>query len=117
MIQNNYSLLYNKPMTETYYSHHVFFCTNQRANCEDCCENFKSQAMRGYMKDRLKAINLHGPGKVRVSSSGCLGRCDHGPVIAVYPEAVWYTWVDEEDIDEIIEQHLIKGQQVERLKI
>ncbi len=104
-------------MPENYYTHHVFFCTNQRQNCEDCCENFKSGEMRGYMKDRLKEKNLHGPGKIRVSSSGCLGRCELGPVIAVYPDAVWYTWVDEEDIDEIIEQHLIKGQVVNRLKL
>jgi (2Fe-2S) ferredoxin len=104
-------------MPETYYTHHVFFCTNQRQNCEDCCENFKSGEMRSYMKDRLKEKNLHGPGKVRVSSAGCMGRCELGPVIAVYPEAVWYTWVDEDDIEEIIEQHLLRGQVVERLKI
>lgn len=104
-------------MTETYYSHHVFFCTNQRKKGEDCCENFKSLDMRGYMKDRLKEKGLHGPGKVRVSSSGCLGRCELGPVIAIYPEAVWYSWIDETDIDEIIEQHLTNGRQVERLKI
>jgi (2Fe-2S) ferredoxin len=37
--------------------------------------------------------------------------------MVIYPEAVWYTYVDQEDIDEIIEQHLVQGKIVERLKI
>ena len=54
---------------------------------------------------------------VRVNPSGCLDRCEEGPVIVVYPEEIWYTYVDKEDIDEIIEQHLINGKVVERLRI
>ena len=46
-----------------------------------------------------------------------MGRCDEGPVIVVYPEGVWYTYVDEEDLDEIIEEHLLKGNVVKRLKL
>ena len=49
---------------------------------------------------------LAGAGKVRVNQAGCLDRCDEGPVIVVYPEEVWYTYVDQEDVDEIIEEHL-----------
>ncbi|HHJ20247.1 MAG TPA: (2Fe-2S) ferredoxin domain-containing protein, partial [Gammaproteobacteria bacterium] len=44
-------------------------------------------------------------------------RCSEGPVVVVYPEAVWYTYVDHEDIDEIIDEHLLNGRVVERLKI
>lgn len=58
---------------------------------------------------------MHGPGKVRVSKSGCLGRCAIGPCIVIYPEAVWYTYASLEDLDEIIASHLIAGQTVERL--
>jgi (2Fe-2S) ferredoxin len=54
---------------------------------------------------------------VRVNKAGCLDRCAGGPVAVVYPEGVWYTFVDESDIDEIVEQHLAKGQVVERLKL
>ena len=57
------------------------------------------------------------PGKVRINSAGCLDRCDKGPVIVVYPEATWYTYVDQEDIDEIVDSHLVQGKVVERLKI
>ena len=69
------------------------------------------------MKKRLKEQGLTGAGKVRVNSAGCLDRCEEGPVCVVYPEAIWYTFIDEEDLDEIIEEHLIGGQPVERLKI
>jgi (2Fe-2S) ferredoxin len=100
-----------------FYQRHVFFCCNQRAPGEACCNNHGSQAMRDYCKERVKALKLAGPGRIRVNSAGCLDRCDLGPVLVVYPEAVWYTYVDKEDIDEIIEQHLVNGHVVERLKI
>jgi (2Fe-2S) ferredoxin len=73
--------------------------------------------MRQYAKDRIKALKLAGPGKIRINQSGCLDRCDEGPVMVVYPDAVWYTYVDEEDVDEIISEHLQNGRVVERLKI
>jgi (2Fe-2S) ferredoxin len=49
--------------------------------------------------------------------AGCLDRCDEGPVMVVYPEEVWYTYVDQEDVDEIVQEHLVNGRVVERLKI
>ena len=55
------------------------------------------------------------PGGVRVNKAGCLDRCAGGPVAVVYPEGVWYTFVDEADIDDIVDQHLKGGQVVERL--
>ena len=60
---------------------------------------------------------MKGEGKVRINKAGCLDRCDQGPVMVVYPEAVWYTYVDKEDVEEIIQEHLIHGRVVERLKI
>ena len=44
-------------------------------------------------------------------------RCDEGPVVVVYPEEVWYTYVDKSDIDEIVEEHLRHGRVVQRLRI
>jgi (2Fe-2S) ferredoxin len=90
----------------SYYERHVFFCCNQRAS-----------AMRDYAKKRVKELGLAGPGKVRINQAGCLDRCEEGPCVVVYPEAVWYTYVDRADIDEIIEQHLSRGRVVERLRI
>ena len=63
---------------------------------------------------------VHGPGRagqVRFQKAGCLERCGEGPVLVVYPEAVWYTYVDKTDIDEIIDEHLVNGRVVERLKL
>jgi (2Fe-2S) ferredoxin len=58
---------------------------------------------------------LAGPGEVRVKKAGCLDRCSGGPVAVVYPEGVWYSYVDKADIDEIVESHLKNGQVVQRL--
>ena len=56
-------------------------------------------------------------GKVRINMAGCLDRCDEGPCMVVYPDAVWYTYVDRSDIDEIIDEHLKHGRVVRRLCI
>lgn len=101
----------------SYYQHHVFFCVNQRNNGERCCNDCGAQTVRDYAKAKIKALKLDGKEKIRINNAGCLDRCAEGPVIVVYPEAVWYTYVDEEDIDEIIESHLQNGRIVERLKI
>lgn len=101
----------------SYYQHHVFFCTNQRENGDACCATFDAQAMRDYAKQRTKALGLHKNGQSRINSAGCLNRCAEGPVIVVYPEAIWYTYVDQTDIDEIIESHLQHGKPVERLML
>ena len=100
-----------------YYRHHVFFCTNLREDGSQCCAQCAAKAMRDYMKGRCKELGLSGPGRARINTAGCMDRCAEGPVIAVYPEAVWYTYVDRSDVDEIIESHLIGGRVVERLRI
>jgi len=101
----------------SYYKHHVFFCTNQRKPGETCCNSLGAEALRGYAKDRVKALGLNKPGQVRINSAGCMERCDLGPVMVIYPEGVWYTYIDKQDIDEIVDRHLVKGEIVERLKI
>ncbi len=99
-----------------YYQRHIFFCTNERAAGEDSCANHRSADAAKHCKDAVKAAGLSGPGKVRVNKAGCLDRCAAGPVCVVYPEAVWYSYVDEQDIDEIVESHLKNGVVVERLR-
>lgn len=101
----------------SYFKHHVFFCCNQRAEGESCCNNFGASALQTYAKDRTAELGLRGKGSVRINKAGCLGRCDNGPVLVVYPEETWYTFIDKDDIDEIIAEHLQNGRVVERLKI
>ena len=99
----------------SYYERHIFFCLNERSNGEACCAQYQAQAAFDRCKQQVKAAGLAGPGKVRVNKAGCLDRCAAGPVAVVYPEAVWYSFVDLQDIDEIVESHLKNGQVVERL--
>ena len=101
--------------TPPYFKRHIFFCLNERKNNEACCAQQDAQAAFDHCKARVKALGLAGPGEVRVNKAGCLDRCSGGPVAVVYPEAVWYTYVDQSDIDEIVELHLKNGQVVERL--
>ena len=101
----------------SYYKHHIFFCLNQRSNGEACCADHDAQAAFDHCKSKVKAANLAGPGGVRVNKAGCLDRCAGGPVAVVYPDETWYTFVDNTDIDEIVESHLKNGQPVERLRL
>lgn len=103
----------------SYYQKHIFFCTNDRGAQADrpSCNRCGSAMLREYAKKRIQDLGRAGQGGIRVNSSGCLDRCEQGPVCVVYPEGVWYTYVDEFDIDEIIDSHLLAGKPVERLKI
>jgi len=103
------------PENKSYYQRHIFFCLNQREGGEECCAQHKAQAAFERCKSQAKAEGLLGPGKVRVNKAGCLDRCAGGPIAVVYPEAVWYSYVDESDIVEIVQSHLRDGVVVQRL--
>ena len=104
-------------MDTPYYKYHVFFCTNQRTDGRACCQDCRAAEMRSYMKKRIKESGHSGKGQIRVNTAGCLDRCDLGPVMVIYPQAIWYTYLDEEDIDEIIENLLSEGRPIKRLQI
>lgn len=101
----------------SYFKHHVFFCCNQRPAGEACCNSRGAAELQAYAKDRVAELGLKGQGQVRINKAGCLGRCDEGPVLVVYPDNVWYTYVDKADVDEIISEHLQNGRPVGRLRI
>jgi (2Fe-2S) ferredoxin len=99
----------------SYYQHHIFFCLNERKAGEASCANHGAQGAFDHCKARVKQAGIAGPGGVRVNKAGCLDRCAGGPVAVVYPDETWYTWVDHDDLDEIVESHLKNGKVVERL--
>ena len=101
----------------THYQHHVFFCLNKREDGSNCCTDHHAEAAFDHMKAQVKKLNLNGKGKGRINRAGCLDRCGEGPVLVVYPEAIWYTFVDQTDIDEIITEHLQGGKIVSCLQI
>lgn len=97
-----------------YYRRHVFCCTNERpaGHPRGCCLAKGSLRLRNYMKARAKELGLEG---VRVNTAGCLDRCELGPTMVIYPEGVWYTVRTREDMEEILQTHIIGGGRVERL--
>ena len=99
----------------SYFSHHVFFCTNQRDDGRQSCNQCDATAARAYVKQRCKEMGISGAGRVRINTAGCLDRCELGPVMVIYPNETWYTYIDREDLDEIIDEHLVNGRVVERL--
>lgn len=99
-----------------FYEAHVFCCTNERpaGHPRGCCKAKGSEKLRNYMKARAKEFGL---GRVRINTSGCLDRCELGPTMVIYPEGVWYNVQSREDVDEILQRHLIEGGRVERLML
>ncbi|HZV99581.1 MAG TPA: (2Fe-2S) ferredoxin domain-containing protein [Methylophilaceae bacterium] len=100
-----------------FYQYHVFFCLNKREDGAQCCTDFGAEAMFDHMKATVKKLKLNGKDKVRINRAGCFDRCSEGPLMVVYPDAVWYHFIDQQDIDEIIESHLMQGKVVERLLV
>lgn len=97
------------------YERHVFVCTNTRADGQGrpCCAGQGGAALRNALK--ASAARKGFKGLVRINAACCLDQCEHGPVVVVYPEQVWYGFVKPEDAEEIVESHLVHGQPVERL--
>ncbi len=103
----------------SFYRHHVFFCLNVRdaQSPRPSCGRCGSEAMWEYAKRRIQELGLAAPGKVRVKKAGCMERCEKGPAMVIYPEAVWYGYKTEADVEEIIREHIQGGRVVERLRI
>jgi (2Fe-2S) ferredoxin len=100
-----------------FYTRHIFFCNNIRKDGKACCSQFNAKTMYRYAKDKCRQEGIMGEGKIGISESCCLGRCEYGPVAVVYPDKVWYQYIDEEDINDIITEHLTNGNVVKRLQI
>ena len=101
---------------ELHFERHVLCCNNQRApgHPRSCCADRGARPLMTYLARRLDELAAEG---VKVTEVGCMERCELGPTIVVYPEAVWYTYENEEDVDEIVERHFRKGEIVERLNL
>lgn len=99
------------------FQRHVFICTNRRepGNPKGCCAEKGSEAIRDAFKEKVAQSGLKGI--VRANQAGCLDACAFGPSIVVYPENVWYGRVTLNDVDEIVQEHLVNGRPVERLRI
>jgi (2Fe-2S) ferredoxin len=86
----------------SHYNNHVFICTNKKDNDKKCCANANAVEILAYAKQRAKDLGLNKETKFKVSSSGCMGRCEEGPVLVVYPSGAWYKYNNKEDINNIL---------------
>lgn len=93
---------------------HVFCCINERPSDHPrgSCAARGSVNLHKYMKERAQELEISG---IRINKAGCLDRCELGPVLVIYPQAVWYHFESQQDIDDILEGHIIGGQTVDRL--
>lgn len=101
---------------DPFYKLHIFYCTNQRpdGHPRGSCAGKGAKALRDYMKARAKELGIEG---VRVNAAGCLDRCELGPTLVVYPDGTWYRATTPDDVDQILENHCLKGEVVERLRL
>ncbi len=95
---------------------HVFVCENRRppGHPKGCCAEKGAEAVRAAFKDELARRGL--AGTIRANSAGCLDACEQGVSVVVYPEQVWYGGVTVADVAEIVEEHLVNGRPVGRLR-
>jgi (2Fe-2S) ferredoxin len=99
------------------FTRHVFVCENVRPpdDPRGSCGAKGSPSIREALKAELARRGLKKI--VRANAAGCLDACPHGPSMVVYPEGVWYGHVKLEDVDEILQSHIIGGVPVERLRL
>ena len=91
------------------YRTHVFVCTSgddcpSRGDVEQHVKFLRAEALRAGLKT-----------DVRINKAGCFSQCGHGPMIVVYPDNVWYAGVQESDLQEILDSHILGGKPVQRL--
>ena len=77
------------------------------------CTSSGSPAIREHLEKELKKQGLDE--EIKVVQTGCFGLCALGPIMIIYPEGTFYSRVTEEDVTEIVSEHLLKGRPVERL--
>ncbi|MGK4581603.1 (2Fe-2S) ferredoxin domain-containing protein [Kitasatospora sp. HPMI-4] len=91
----------------------IFVCTNKREKPVSCGLRQDAVGMADHLSGLLAEAGL----EVDVRKSRCLGKCQYGPVMGVFPDKAWYTYEDEDDLAEIVSEHLQQGRQVERLTL
>ena len=99
------------------FERHIFICCNQRPpdHPRGSCDPDADDGLQKAFKKALAERGLNR--RIRANRSGCLDQCEHGPTVVVYPEGVWYGFVTDADIPDIIDSHIVGGIPVARLRL
>ncbi len=101
-------------MSKPVFEKHIFVCTNQRASGEKrSCGEQSGLDLTAAFKKAIKDKKLDMP--IRAQRAGCLGICDFGPTVAIYPEGTFYVNVQLNDVEEIVQKHVVENKIVTRL--
>jgi (2Fe-2S) ferredoxin len=97
------------------YEKHIFVCANQKAEGKKCCgEAFGMEAVQ-HLRSRIKQANLQV--EIRAQKAGCLDVCQHGPALVIYPEGTFYGSLTMENLDQIFDSHILKGEKIKSLEL
>lgn len=96
---------------------HIFVCENHRSegSGRPSCGARGGKQIRAALKVKLAEADLHK--EYRINRAGCLGQCEHGPNVVIYPQGIWYGGVRVDDIDEIIDESILNERVIERLQL
>jgi (2Fe-2S) ferredoxin len=97
------------------YEKHVFICTNQKGEGKACCGEARGMELVNKFKEVLRDRGLQG--KIRAQRSGCIDACSRGPALVIYPEGTYYGHLKLDDVERIVDQHLINNQTIQELEL
>jgi (2Fe-2S) ferredoxin len=108
------------PVTQAPIKRHVFVCNGKSCvavGSPEVKDAFTEELEKRGLRQGKASKGRNPMGEVVLTDCGSVGFCSVGPCVLVYPDGVWYAQVGAEDVQEIIEEHLQKGNVVERLAL